>query len=96
MKRTYEDDGYLVCPHTAVALEALDRLRSADAVSRSGPALVLATAHPSKFPEAVLSAVGVTPEPHQGLAALDEAEVAVTALEPRQEALGEALLALLA
>ena len=93
MKRTYEEDGYLVCPHTAVALEALERLRAAGAVPRSLPGLVLATAHPSKFPEAVLSAVGVTPEQHRGLAALDQAGSAVTGLEPRQEALREALLA---
>lgn len=94
MKRTYEVDGYLACPHTAVALEALERLRLANGSGRPSPALLLATAHPAKFPEAVQRAVGITPPQHPGLAALDGAATAVEPLEPRQEALREALLAL--
>jgi len=43
----------LVDPHTAVALQA--------AAGRPGPMVVLATAHPAKFPEAVEAATGVRP-----------------------------------
>jgi threonine synthase len=43
-------------PHTAVALSALRRDPG------PGPTVVLATAHPAKFPEAVLAATGRAPE----------------------------------
>jgi threonine synthase len=53
---TLNETGQLVDPHTAVALAAL---RCADL---DGPVVVMATAHPAKFPEAVAKACGVTPE----------------------------------
>lgn len=53
MARTYREDGVLVCPHTAVGLEALRLLRAQGRVAPSAPALLLATAHPAKFPEVV-------------------------------------------
>jgi len=49
----------LVCPHTAVGLAALRRYRAES--GDESPALVLATAHPGKFPEVVRAATGVTP-----------------------------------
>lgn len=48
--------GSLVCPHTAVGLEAR---RAARLV---GPVVTLATAHPAKFPETVELATGVRPQ----------------------------------
>ncbi len=52
--------GELVDPHTAVALAA--------APEADGPTVVLATAHPAKFPEAVKAATGRVPAlpPHLG------------------------------
>lgn len=44
-------------PHTAVALAVADR----DAVARTNPNIVLSTAHPAKFPDAVEKACGVRP-----------------------------------
>lgn len=55
---TYETTGVLIDPHTAVGLAAA-RARRRDAVS---PMVVLATAHPAKFPDAVEAATGVRPE----------------------------------
>jgi len=49
----------LVCPHTAVGLAALRRYRAES--GDESPALVLATAHPGKFPEVVRDATGITP-----------------------------------
>ena len=49
--RTHAGTGVLVCPHTAVGLEALDRLED------PAPSVVLATAHPAKFPEVVARAL---------------------------------------
>lgn len=51
----HRDHGLLVDPHTAVGLAAAARL------PRSGrPMVVLATAHPAKFPDAVAKATGQT------------------------------------
>ncbi|HLU82752.1 MAG TPA: threonine synthase [Trueperaceae bacterium] len=105
MRRTYADDGYLPCPHTAVGLEVVDRWRASRAAgarpatgpgSRPDPVLVLATAHPAKFPAAVRRAlVSEVPE-HPGLAALADAERAVVAIPAEQAALKDALLSLAA
>ncbi len=63
MRVTYERYGALVCPHTAVGLEALEGYRAgeraANRLATVAPALVLATAHPAKFPESVFEATGV-------------------------------------
>ena len=52
---------YLLDPHTAVAFAVAEK----EAVDRSTPIVVLSTAHPAKFPEAIERAAGVTPQlPH--------------------------------
>ena len=53
MAQALEASGELVDPHTAVALHA--------ATGRPGLTVVLSTAHPAKFPEAVEAATGVHP-----------------------------------
>jgi threonine synthase len=61
--------GYLVDPHTAVAIGAASRER------RDGEAVVcLSTAHPSKFPDAVARAIGIEPPVPNRLAAALEGE----------------------
>ena len=52
---TWHDFGVLVCPHTAVGLEAA--ARDGARHDRGAPRLVLATAHPAKFPEVVARAL---------------------------------------
>ena len=51
---TYRATGEVVCPHTAVGLHAARARRGDPAV----PMVVLATAHPAKFPDAVEAACG--------------------------------------
>lgn len=51
------NDGYLLCPHSAVGAVALAKLRSRGQLVQ-GTAVCLATAHHAKFPAAVHSAVG--------------------------------------
>lgn len=46
VRRTHTETGILVCPHTAVGLAAARRLETSER-----PVVVLATAHPAKFPE---------------------------------------------
>jgi threonine synthase len=52
---TYKESGVLVDPHTAVGLAA------AQSLPHEGPSIVLATASPAKFPEAVQRATEINP-----------------------------------
>merc|ERR1719217_950186 len=54
MRRYSDEEKYLACPNTAVALAAADRWASGTA----GRTLVMATAHPCKFEESVTAAMG--------------------------------------
>src|SRR5436309_288447 len=54
----WREIGDLVDPHTAVALAVADRDTSDSRI----PNIVLSTAHPAKFPDAVEAACGVRPE----------------------------------
>ncbi|NLG08058.1 MAG: threonine synthase [Deinococcales bacterium] len=90
MRLTHERFGYLACPHTAVGLEAAARTRARSA--GAGPDLVLATAHPAKFPEAVERATGVTPATPPALAAAARAPKRVERLAADGAALRAALL----
>ncbi|GLK67742.1 threonine synthase [Hansschlegelia plantiphila] len=60
--RVRRETGYLLDPHTAVAYAVAER---AD-LDPATPTVVLSTAHPAKFPDAVEAASGVRPElpPH--------------------------------
>jgi threonine synthase len=51
--------GYLVDPHTAVAIGAASRVRPPAAPD--SPIVCLSTAHPAKFPDAVVRATGIEP-----------------------------------
>ncbi len=51
----HEQHGYLLDPHTAVGWLAIQSLRSEYPLE---PGIVLATAHPAKFPVAVEAAIG--------------------------------------
>jgi len=56
LKRVYEENQVLIDPHTATAF------KSAEIHSTSEEMLVLGTAHPCKFPEAIKEATGVEPK----------------------------------
>ena len=73
MRRCWRDHGVTVCPHTAVGLEALARLRGGVEPVVEGPALVLATAHPAKFPEVVAQALPGVDATHPALEAMPSA-----------------------
>ena len=55
IKNFYNKYKDIIDPHTAIAYGVLDK------VVCKGTNVVLATAHPSKFPEAINKAIGVTP-----------------------------------
>ena len=54
----YRNHGKIVDPHTAVALASADKYRS----SLDEPMVVVSTAHPAKFSEAIIRATGVDVE----------------------------------
>ena len=58
IRAAWREAGNLVDPHTAVALAVADR----DTSDSRLPNIVLATAHPAKFPDAVEAACGVRPQ----------------------------------
>ena len=58
MNRLYQDTGIIIDPHTAVGLAAAQR----EQARLTGPMVVLGTAHPAKFPDAVKRAIGREPE----------------------------------
>ena len=58
VKQVFDETEYLLDPHTAIGLQAARKARTDSSV----PMVCLATAHPAKFPEAVVEA-GISAEP---------------------------------
>ena len=81
ISRTWSAAGRVICPHTAVALHAARQLdRSA------GPVVVLSTAHPAKFPEAVEAALGFAPARPPQLEGLEGRAERFGTVDPNLEA----------
>lgn len=68
IRAVHQKNGMLIDPHTAVALSAAREKPETDGT----PMVVLATAHPAKFPDAVEAATGVRPSLPARLADLFE------------------------
>ncbi len=83
----YERTGYVLDPHTAVAYRALERQDG----SPEGPSVVLATAHPAKFPDVVERAIGREVPLPEGIASVMEAEEHMDEIPADLEALARAL-----
>jgi threonine synthase len=81
----HERTGYVLDPHAAVAYTA----RSAD--TSGAPAVVLATAHPAKFPEVTEAAIGRAIPLPDGLMRALQGEERMVEIEPTLAALREAL-----
>jgi threonine synthase len=77
IRATYEASGYILCPHTAVGVCAARDLPEA---------VCLATAHPAKFGEAVVQAIGREAPPPPSLQGLLEKEARCAELEATAEA----------
>ncbi len=58
MKSIYRETGLLIDPHTAIGVDAAQK----STLDPSVPKIVLSTAHPAKFPDAVEAATGVRPD----------------------------------
>jgi threonine synthase len=70
IRRTYEEHGIVLDPHSAVAVAAAAR----QGAPNDDPMVILATAHPAKFPDAVEQAIGIRPPLPEHLADLLDRE----------------------
>jgi threonine synthase len=77
IKQFYEEHGYLLDPHTAVGVNAAQKC-----CSENIPVVCLATAHPAKFGDAVVKAIGQAPELPPGLQGLEDKESRCEVLNP--------------
>ncbi|XP_063473652.1 threonine synthase-like 2 isoform X9 [Symphalangus syndactylus] len=75
MGRCWDENQYLLCPHSAVAVNY--HYQQMDRQQRSTPRCCLAPASAAKFPEAVLAA-GLTPETPAEIVALEHKETRCT------------------
>jgi threonine synthase len=63
IRRVYAQTGRVIDPHTAVAAAAAAKVKTR-------PVVILSTAHPAKFPDAVMKAIGRAPDTPEALAGL--------------------------
>jgi threonine synthase len=82
MRTVLREAGYCADPHTAVALAVAEKETRDPAV----PMVVLSTAHPAKFPQAVEAACGIKPKLPDWLADLPERPERVSVLPADQAA----------
>ena len=69
IKKVYENHKRIIDPHTAVGLKALEK------INLDGKKIVLSTAHPCKFPEAINKAISIKSDlPHELKYILNEKE----------------------
>jgi threonine synthase len=89
IRTTLRESDYLLDPHTAVAMAVAEKETRDPAV----PMVVLSTAHPAKFPDAVEAACGVRPGLPDWLAGLNEKTERFTVLPADQAAVEAHILA---
>jgi threonine synthase len=82
MRTVRRETGYLLDPHSAVAFAVAEK----DTAEPRTPIIVLATAHPAKFPDAVERATGIRPTLPDWLAELPHRPERVTVLPVDQPA----------
>jgi threonine synthase len=88
IRTTRRETGYLIDPHTAVAVAVAEKENRDPAI----PMVVLSTAHPAKFPDAVEKACGIRPGLPDWLADLGSRRERVTVLPPDQSAVEKHIL----
>ncbi len=80
--RFADKTGYVLDPHTAIGVEAGQRVRSGDC-----PLICLATAHPAKFGETVKKATGLDPALPPAFQGIDKLEKKLVTLPAEIEAI---------
>ncbi|MFQ5538004.1 MAG: threonine synthase [Gemmatimonadota bacterium] len=88
IRRAHDRTGVVLDPHTAVGYCALRRVGA----SAGGPTVLLATAHPGKFPQAVEEAIGRRPPTPPALARILTRPELVVSIAPSVDALRQVLM----
>jgi threonine synthase len=88
IRTTRRETGYLIDPHTAVAVAVAEKENRDPTI----PMVVLSTAHPAKFPDAVEKACGIRPALPDWLADLGSRRERLTVLPPDQSAIENHIL----
>jgi threonine synthase len=83
IRSVFERTGIEIDPHTAVGMTAGHRVERADGV----PLVVLSTAHPAKFPDAMQQALGHPPQTPESLRSVMDGEERFATLEDDVDAL---------
>jgi threonine synthase len=86
IKRYHAEHGYVLDPHTAVGVFVAEELASSDA-----PTICLATAHPAKFTQAIVDAIGEEVH-HPTLDALADAPTRCDSIENDVDAVKQYLV----
>jgi threonine synthase len=68
----YKATGRIIDPHTAVGVAAAMKMGHLEELTALSPVVVLSTAHPAKFPDAVAQAIGIPPPEPKRLAGLKD------------------------
>jgi threonine synthase len=89
IRTTLRETGRLIDPHTAVAVAVAEK----EPRSPEVPMVVLSTAHPAKFPDAIEAACGVRPQLPDWLAGLTARPERYAVLPPDQSAVEAHILA---
>ena len=89
IRDVHKASGYVLDPHTAVGVAVARKL---GATKGEGPLVVLGTAHPAKFPEAVEAACGVSPRLPLAFADLMSRKERVTSLPNDANAVADFVL----
>ena len=83
IKEVFESAQYVLDPHTAVGMKGAKKISEAD---KDGIVILLATAHPAKFPDAVERAIGIRPDLPEHLSDLfDREEIMIDMPNDRAE-----------
>jgi threonine synthase len=82
IRTVLRESGRLIDPHTAVGVAVAEKEMRDPARDPSMPMIVLGTAHPAKFPDAVEAACGTRPALPDWLADLSKRRERVTAMAP--------------
>jgi threonine synthase len=87
IKKCYEQEGYILDPHTAVGVAVAERFADS-----AVPTICLATAHPAKFTEAIEQAIGVAAH-HPALDKLADAKTRCDTIANDETAIRDYLIA---
>jgi threonine synthase len=90
IRTTLRETSRLIDPHTAVALAVAEKEEARDPAI---PMIVLGTAHPAKFPDAVAAACGMRPDLPDWLSDLPERPERATSMPVDQSAVEKFIMA---